>query len=205
MLKVSFASQRPDGAYALAIPAWSEDMVSERLAGFPEPARTLAARAADAQRFERELAAIAETFVDDGGMARRVLLVGLGGKRDDEAIYERVGGALTAKLLTSGETKLVIDLTMHHIGRLGSPIELTVRDGRVTRIEGGADALVKRLRELEGYGRGHCINPHIWVDIQQATTLRSACQLQATDNISVLLSHKVPRRFTGRPGIQATN
>jgi len=111
VLKVSFASQRPDGAYALAIPAWSEDMVSERLAGFPEPARTLAARAADAQRFERELAAIAETFVDDGGMARRVLLVGLGGKRDDEAIYERVGGALTAKLLTSGETKLVIDLT----------------------------------------------------------------------------------------------
>ncbi len=111
MLKVSFAAQRPDGAYALAIPAWSEDMVSERLAGFPEPARTLAARAADAQRFERELAAIAETFVDDGGIARRVLLVGLGGKRDDEAIYEKIGGALTARLLTSGETKLVIDLT----------------------------------------------------------------------------------------------
>ncbi len=111
MLKVSFAAHRPDGAYALAIPVWSEDMVSERLVGFPEPARTLAARAADAQRFERELAAIAETFVDDGGVARRVLLVGLGGKRDDEAIYERVGGALTARLLTSGETKLVIDLT----------------------------------------------------------------------------------------------
>ncbi len=111
MLKVSFAQRRPEGAYALAIPAWSEDMITERLAGFPEPARTLAARAADAQRFERELAAIAETFVDDDGTARRVLLVGLGGKRDDEAIYERVGGALTARLLTSGETRLVVDLT----------------------------------------------------------------------------------------------
>jgi leucyl aminopeptidase len=86
-------------------------MISERLAGFAEPARTLAARAADAQRFERELAAIAETFIEDGPVARRVLLVGLGGKRDDEAIYERIGGALTARLLTSGETRLVIDLT----------------------------------------------------------------------------------------------
>ena len=111
MLKVSFAATRPEGAYALAIPAWSEDMISERLAGFAEPARTLAARAADAQRFERELAAVAETFIDDNGTARRVLLVGLGGKSDDQAIYERAGGALTARLLTSGETKLVVDVS----------------------------------------------------------------------------------------------
>ncbi|HEY0115371.1 MAG TPA: leucyl aminopeptidase, partial [Allosphingosinicella sp.] len=62
-------------------------------------------------RFERELAAIAETFVDDNGTARRVLLVGLGGRRDDDAIHERVGGALTSRLLTSGETRLVVDLT----------------------------------------------------------------------------------------------
>jgi leucyl aminopeptidase len=111
VLKVSFAAQRPAGAYALAIPAWSEDAISERLAGFSDEARILAARAADAQRFERELAAIAETFVDDGGTIRRVLLVGLGGRRDDDALYERVGGALTAKLLVSGETRLVVDLT----------------------------------------------------------------------------------------------
>ena len=54
MLKVSFAAQRPEGAYALAIPVWSEDMSADRLAGLDEPARTLAARAAEAQRFERE-------------------------------------------------------------------------------------------------------------------------------------------------------
>lgn len=40
--------------------------------------------------------------------------------------------------------KLVIDLTMHHLGRLGSPIELTVVDGRVTQIDGGADARILR-------------------------------------------------------------
>jgi leucyl aminopeptidase len=110
-VKVSFADTRPSGSYALAIPVWGEDMLSDRLSGLDEGARTLAARSAEAQRFEREPAAIAETFVADGSGARRLLMVGLGGKRDDEALYEKVGGALAAKLLTSGETRLVVDLT----------------------------------------------------------------------------------------------
>ena len=85
------------------------DMLHERLAGLDEPARTLAARSAEAQRFEREVGAIAETFIEDGKLTRRLLLVGYGAKQDEVAIHERVGGALTAKLLTSGETKLVIE------------------------------------------------------------------------------------------------
>ncbi|HEV2746047.1 MAG TPA: leucyl aminopeptidase [Allosphingosinicella sp.] len=109
-MKVSFADQRPSGAYALALPVWSEDVLADRLAGLDEAARALAARAAEAQRFDREAAAIVETFVSEGDTARRLLLVGLGGKRDDEALFERAGGALTAKLLTSGETRLVVDL-----------------------------------------------------------------------------------------------
>jgi leucyl aminopeptidase len=110
-VKVTFAEARPQGAYALALPVWSESMLNERLSGLDENARRLAARAAEAQRFEREPAAIAETFYAEGESARRLLLAGLGGKRDDEALFERVGGALTAKLLTSGETRLVIDLS----------------------------------------------------------------------------------------------
>lgn len=51
----------------------------------------------------------------------------------------------------TGNGTLVIDLTMHHLGRLTSPIELVVRDGRITEVNGGADA--KRLREhLERHG-----------------------------------------------------
>ena len=51
----------------------------------------------------------------------------------------------------SANGKLVIDLTMHHLGQLGSPIELTVENGRVTRIEGGPDARI--LSDyLEQYG-----------------------------------------------------
>src|SRR3546814_11196312 len=103
-MKVSFVDQRPDGQYALAIPVWSEDMLADRLAGLDEAGRTLAARAAEAQRFEREVAAIAESFLTEGASARRLLIVGLGGKSDDEALNARGGGARIARRLTTGQT-----------------------------------------------------------------------------------------------------
>jgi len=110
VIKVSFAARRPEGAYALAIPVRGEDMLHDRLDGFDEAARALAVRAADAQRFERETAAVAEAFVQDGPQVRRLVLVGMGGAQAEDALYERVGGALTARLLASGETRLVVDL-----------------------------------------------------------------------------------------------
>ncbi|MET1113311.1 MAG: leucyl aminopeptidase [Allosphingosinicella sp.] len=110
-MKISFASERPAGAYALALPVWSEDMVADRLASLDPGSRAVAARAAEAQRFEREAASVVETFVAEGEGARRLLLVGLGDRRQDDALFEKVGGALTARLLTSGETRLVIDLS----------------------------------------------------------------------------------------------
>jgi len=109
-MNVTFAESRPEGPYALAIPLWSDDLLTDRLKTIAEPARGLAARAAEAQRFDREAAAVVETFIAEGDTARRLLLVGLGGKRDEADLFERVGGALTARLLTSGETRLVVDL-----------------------------------------------------------------------------------------------
>jgi len=109
-MKVTFAAERPQGPYALALPVRGEDMLSDRLAGLDEAARRLAAKSAEAQRFEREAAAIAETFIAEGEGARRLLLVGLGARKDEEAVWEKAGGALAARLLTSGETRLVIDL-----------------------------------------------------------------------------------------------
>jgi len=51
----------------------------------------------------------------------------------------------------SANGKLVIDLTMHHIGRLLTPIELIVKDGRVIKIDGGPEARI--LRDyLDVYG-----------------------------------------------------
>jgi leucyl aminopeptidase len=110
-MKVTFAARRPEGPYALAILVRGDDMLNDRLAGLDEAARRLAARSAEAQRFEREAAAVAETFVAEGESARRLLLVGLGKGKEDEAAYEKAGGALTGRLLTSGETRLVIDVS----------------------------------------------------------------------------------------------
>ncbi len=110
-MKVTFAAQRPEGSFALAIPVRGEDMLNDRLAGLDEAARRLAAKSAEAQRFEREAGGVAETFIAEGEGARRLLLVGLGTKQDDAAVYEKAGGALAARLLTSGETKLAIDVS----------------------------------------------------------------------------------------------
>jgi leucyl aminopeptidase len=77
-VKVSFADARPEGAYALALPVWGETMLADRLSSLDESAGRLTARAAEAQRFEREPAAIAETFYAEGDVARRLLLAGLG-------------------------------------------------------------------------------------------------------------------------------
>ncbi|MDG4798368.1 hypothetical protein [Micromonospora sp. WMMD1082] len=51
----------------------------------------------------------------------------------------------------TGEGTFVIDLTMHHLGRIDHPITLKVREGRIVDVTGGSDA--KRLRDhLENYG-----------------------------------------------------
>jgi 2,5-dihydroxypyridine 5,6-dioxygenase len=74
----------------------------------------------------------------------------------------RSGGDLYFYLFPTGELnvppvegsangRLVIDLTMHQLGRLHEPIALEIRDGRVVEIEGGADA--RSLRDyLDAYG-----------------------------------------------------
>jgi leucyl aminopeptidase (aminopeptidase T) len=51
----------------------------------------------------------------------------------------------------SANGKLVIDLCMHQLGRLSSPIELTIREGRITAIDGGIDAYSLRTY-LANYG-----------------------------------------------------
>ena len=51
----------------------------------------------------------------------------------------------------TGRGKLVIDLCMHQSGKVTSPIELTVENGRIAKIDGGADAHFLR-NYLEQYG-----------------------------------------------------
>jgi leucyl aminopeptidase len=128
-MKIAFASERPTGAYTLALPVWSDDLLSDRLQSLAEPGRTLAARAAEAQRFEREAGSVAEAFVQDDDQVRRLLVVGLGSGRDEPAVFERAGSALVARLLTSGETRLVVDLS-----------GLSLTDDAAARLAFGASA-----------------------------------------------------------------
>ncbi len=70
---------------------------------------TLAAKAAAAARFIGEAGSIVELFVAQGDTVRQVLLVGVGAGGETE--WEKAGGALVAKLLTSGATAVTVDLT----------------------------------------------------------------------------------------------
>ena len=65
------------------------------------------ARAATLARFEGEAGAIVEHVAEHGGQPMRLLAVGIGSGSGDD--LEKAAGALTARLLTSGETRLVID------------------------------------------------------------------------------------------------
>jgi leucyl aminopeptidase len=108
---VRFADVRPDGDYVLALPVASGAALADRLAGFEDAARELILKAAESLRFEGDAGAIVETFVPDGGAVRRLLIVGTGVAGDlDRGGYDKAGGALSSRLLTSGETKLVVDV-----------------------------------------------------------------------------------------------
>ena len=107
-LTVSFAGQRPAGPYALAIPLAAGAVTPDRLAGIGADWARLASGAATSARFEGEAGGLVELFVADDPV-RRLLLAGAGAELDGAAL-ERTGGTLAARLLASGETKLVIDV-----------------------------------------------------------------------------------------------
>ncbi len=107
-MQIRFAAERPQGAHALAIPVRDADGSDARLPGGGGAA--VAASLAH-QRFEGEASGVAELFLPEENGARRVLLAGLGKDTPTAATLEKLGGGLTAKLLCSGETTLVVDLT----------------------------------------------------------------------------------------------
>jgi leucyl aminopeptidase len=87
---------------ALLVP---KDGLAAAIAAHPE--RAGIAVAAARARFDGESGATADYCFAEGGEGRRVILAGLGsGSAED---FEKAGGALVARLLTSGTTSLVID------------------------------------------------------------------------------------------------
>jgi leucyl aminopeptidase len=105
LLTISFVSHPPVGVAPLAIPLAQDEGLEARLTG--ELAEIAPIARAAASSFNGEAGSIVELHAPIGGTVRRVLLVGTG----KEAAADRAGGALVAKLLTSGETSLTIDVT----------------------------------------------------------------------------------------------
>ncbi|WP_066682663.1 leucyl aminopeptidase [Sphingomonas sp. CCH9-E2] len=106
-MQVIFSATRPADAAVLALPV-EKDGLDRMPAGTLDDATLALVRgAARAGRFEGEAGGIAEIFVSGGEAANRVLLLGVGA--GSEADYERAGGALTARFLTSGVTGVTVD------------------------------------------------------------------------------------------------
>ena len=73
-MQFEFSAVRPDGDYALVVPAAGKDQSG--LNSFPEAGQLKAALAR--QRFEGESGSSAELFVNSDGQTRRLLVIGTG-------------------------------------------------------------------------------------------------------------------------------
>ena len=116
-MKIEFTATRAADAAVVALPVEKEGLDRVAFGDLDAGAQALALAAARAARFDGEAGAIVEAFVPMGDGARRLLLLGVGA--GDEQDYERAGGALTAKLLTSGATALTADFAS--LGAAPSP------------------------------------------------------------------------------------
>jgi len=105
-MQIRFADRRPEGDYALVLPVAGKDRKTLASLGDEQ----VAGAALDRQRFDGEPSSTAEFFANENGAARRVVVAGTGSASPREAA-EKLGGSICAKLLISGDTKAVIDLT----------------------------------------------------------------------------------------------
>ena len=105
-MQIEFADSRPSGDFALVIPSAGTKRPGAAAAGDESRIEAALKR----QRFEGDSGSVAELFVDQDGMSRRLLVVGTGGDSTPAGAAEKLGGTAVARLLTSGETDAVIDL-----------------------------------------------------------------------------------------------
>jgi leucyl aminopeptidase len=120
-MEIRFANRRPEGDYALVLPVAGKDRSSLASLG---PAQQAVTTALDRQRFEGDAPSVSEQFIDDKGTLRRVLVVGTGAGTAAHEAAEKLGGTAAARLLTSGETKAVID-----VSGLGFDVDSAARVG----------------------------------------------------------------------------
>jgi leucyl aminopeptidase len=107
-MKIAFVAAAPADPAILALPVTQAPGSGARWPGLDGEGAALATVAASAARFEGEAGATLDLFVPEGGKTRRIILLGVGSGGDMD--WEKAGGALTAKLLTSGASEVTVDL-----------------------------------------------------------------------------------------------
>ncbi|MBJ7444907.1 MAG: leucyl aminopeptidase [Sphingobium sp.] len=100
-MDIAISPTRPDAdTLVLALPKGAPDSL-------PVAASATLVAGAAAARFAGEAGATFESFADEGGKVLRIVLLGTGTGSD--ADLERAGGALTARLLTSGAAHAAVE------------------------------------------------------------------------------------------------
>ncbi|MEH3160283.1 MAG: leucyl aminopeptidase [Sphingomonas taxi] len=108
-MQIAFTSARSSTPAILALPVEKDAAGRTEWPGVAAEHQAIAGAAARAARFDGEAGAIVELFVTEGDAPAHVLLLGVGA--GGEADWEKAGGALVAKLLTSGATEVTADLS----------------------------------------------------------------------------------------------
>jgi leucyl aminopeptidase len=107
-MKIRFANSRPTGEFALVLPAAGKNRIALDSLG---KNRGDVDAALKRQRFDGDSGSTAELFVPAESGVRRLIVVGTGESTSPTEAAEKLGGAAVARLLTSGETHAVLDLT----------------------------------------------------------------------------------------------
>ena len=106
-MQIDFSSAAPVPSAAITFLVEKDGLARLATGLIDAAALDLVKAAARASRFAGETASLVETFIAEAGGARRILLIGTGA--GGESDYERAGGALTARLLTSGVESVSVD------------------------------------------------------------------------------------------------
>ncbi len=104
---IEFSAERPGATSTIALPVEKDGLDRLDLAGFDAVGQAIIRAAAKAARFDGEAAASAEAMTVTADAPLHVVLVGVGSGSDAE--YERAGGALAARFLTSGVKSVAVD------------------------------------------------------------------------------------------------
>ncbi|MBV7257044.1 leucyl aminopeptidase [Pacificimonas sp. WHA3] len=111
-MQIEFVSEASASAAALVVFSAKDMVLSKGAQAVDENGGGALRKAANTARFTGSEAATVDLLAVAGNDANRVLLVGMGeAGKGDAARWEKIGAALAAKLLRSGDVRAVVDMS----------------------------------------------------------------------------------------------